>query len=205
LLLVLLSEFRGAFMSKIKILSGGAVAVALILSSITPAYAGWGGNNWGGHGGGWGRGHRDDHIDAGDVIAGIFIIGAIATIAGASKKRQRNRDYPEDRSEDQRGRQDRGQSDRDQSDRGLSESRGKISSENDAVDACAAAVEARVGQAASVRDITDVKSDTDGWDIEGVVEKRDGWRDKSVEQTKFSCAVRFGRVEHVYVDDASLT
>jgi hypothetical protein len=187
-------------MSKIKFVSGSAVAVALVLSSVTPAYAGWGGHGWGGHGGGWGRGHHDDHIDAGDIIAGIFIIGAIATIAGASKKRQRNRDYPEDRPEEQRGQQDRSQPDR-----GLSESRGKISSENDAVDACAAAVETRVGQAASVRDITDVKSDSDGWDIEGVVEKRDGWRDKSTEQAKFSCAVRFGRVEHVYVDDASLT
>ncbi len=172
-------------MSKLKFLSGSAVAIALITTSVTPAYAGWGGGI--GWGGGWGHGrHHDDHIDAGDVIAGIFIIGAIATIAGAAKKKREQRDYPDD-----------------QQDRGSAQGRGKISSENDAVDACASAVETRVGQAASVRDITDVKSDADGWDVEGVVEKREGWRAKSTENAKFSCAVRFGRVEHIYVEEHS--
>jgi hypothetical protein len=169
-----------------KYLTGSAVAIALLATSVTPAYAGWGG-------GGWGHGrHHDDHIDAGDVIAGIFIIGAIAAIAGGSKKRNRDRGYPQDQGNDGL-------------ERGATQNRGKIASENEAVDACANAVESRMGNTASVRDISEVKADSDGWDVEGTVEKRSGWRDRSAQNEKFTCSVRFGRVEHVYVEDANVT
>lgn len=55
--------------------------VAALSMMVTPAMArdrGWGG----GWGGGWGR-HHDD-IDAGDILAGILIIGGIAAIASAA-------------------------------------------------------------------------------------------------------------------------
>ena len=74
-----------------------ASAAALSLSA-TPALAqGWG---WGG--GGWGHHHRD-RVDAGDVLAGILIIGGIAAIASAASSKKRDRrnddrpDYPGDR------------------------------------------------------------------------------------------------------------
>lgn len=40
----------------------------------------------------WRRRHRDDGIDAGDVIAGVAVLGAIAAIASAAS-RDRDRDY----------------------------------------------------------------------------------------------------------------
>ena len=74
-----------------------ASAAALSLSA-TPAFAqswGWGGGNWGHH-------HRDQ-VDAGDVLAGILIIGGIAAIVSAASSKKRDRrdndrpDYPGDR------------------------------------------------------------------------------------------------------------
>ena len=87
-------------------LNGGTSAV-----SSTPARSGWSveqetvqrsRHGWGGRYGGWGRGYRGyrgwghrhyhDGIDAGDVLAGVLIIGGIAAIASAaSKDRDRDR------------------------------------------------------------------------------------------------------------------
>ena len=75
------------------------VAAAAFSLAASPAAAqgwGWGGGNWGHH-------HRD-RIDAGDVLAGILIIGGIAAIASAANSKKRDRrdddrpDYPGDRS-----------------------------------------------------------------------------------------------------------
>jgi hypothetical protein len=170
------------------------MATALMVSSATPALADWGGgfgggsysgNSWGGggYGGGY-RGHHDHGIDAGDVIAGIAIIGVIAAIASAASKSSNNRrtssdGYP-DRSSDQ--------------------SRGSINSENAAVDACAQAAETRGGQSASVREISAVDKNSDGWDVEGVVEQRAGWRDRTGDKHRFTCSVRYGAVDSVYID-----
>lgn len=78
--------------------AGGALASAAALGlTAAPALARdpWGG----GWGGGWGRHH--DRVDAGDVIAGILIIGGIAAVASAaskaSKNRRDDRRYPDDR------------------------------------------------------------------------------------------------------------
>ena len=61
-------------------------SVAALTMSASPALAqdwGWGGGNWG---------HRHhDRVDAGDVIAGILIIGGIAAIASAASKNKRDR------------------------------------------------------------------------------------------------------------------
>ena len=64
--------------------------------AATPALArdrSWGGYDEGGH---WGRHH--DRVDAGDIFAGVLILGGIAAIASAASnsskaKRERSRDY----------------------------------------------------------------------------------------------------------------
>jgi hypothetical protein len=78
----------------------------------------WGG--WGGWGGGWGggwrgRGWRRRGPSAGEVLAGVAIIGGIAAIASAASNNRRNRDVvvvdrdrPQDWNRDQRNPQWRG-------------------------------------------------------------------------------------------------
>lgn len=170
---------------------GSALAVVLVATSITPAMArgGWYG---GGGGGGHHRKHRDN--DTGEVLAGV-LIGAVlvGALASASKKKRDaarvdGRDYPKDaRDRDYDRRDDRTQ--------------GDIRNEDAAVDACALAAEDRVGSTASVRDISGVTRSDDGWDVQGVIESRSGWRDTSAERRKFACSVRFGLVDSVYVED----
>jgi hypothetical protein len=178
-------------MTVLRKLTCGAVAAALLASSATPALArhsqGWGG----GYGNGWGHRRHHDRVDAGDVIAGLAIFGVIAAIASsASKSKSSTSSTP-------RWDPDRDASD-DRSDR---TEKGTIQTEDQAVDACAVAAEERIGQAASVRDISNVKRSDDGWDVDGIIESRDDFRDRTTTQNNFSCSVRFGRIETVYIDD----
>lgn len=76
--------------------TAAALSLAAVLSmAATPALAR--DRNWGGYGGGhWGRHH--DRVDAGDIFAGVLILGGIAAIASAASnsnkaKRERSRDY----------------------------------------------------------------------------------------------------------------
>ena len=174
----------------------GAVIAALMATSATPAmarggYDGYGygygygyGNSWGGHNR---RHHRHrDRVDAGDVIGAVAVVGIIAAIASAASKSKRTRTYPSaDNYPDQRDSNIRS---------------GSINTENAAVDACAAAAEARGGSAASVRDILDVRSTRDGWDVEGTLEQRSDWRDKTADKRRFTCSVRFGEVDSLNID-----
>ena len=171
----------------------GAATVALLATSISPALARGGyGNGWNGWGGNdYGRHHRRrGGDDTGEILGGV-LIGAIlvGVLASASKKKQQRQsgglDYPA-----QDNRNDR--------------NRGDIASEDDAVDACASAAESRAGRTASVRDVDQVRRNSDGWDVEGVVESRDTWRDRSADRRRFTCSVRFGAVDSVYVEDAKV-
>ncbi len=68
--------------------AAAAALAACFSMSAAPALAhdGWGGGYGGGYGGGgWGH-HHDSGIDAGDVIGGLLVIGAIAAIATAASK-----------------------------------------------------------------------------------------------------------------------
>lgn len=69
-------------------------AVATFSVAATPALARdrWGGGNWGRH-------YRHDRVDAGDIFAGVLIIGAIAAIASAANKsrQEQRRVEPEPR------------------------------------------------------------------------------------------------------------
>jgi hypothetical protein len=170
----------------------GAATFALLATSASPALArggnGYGWNNW--DGGGYGRHHRrrDRDNDTGEILGGV-LIGAIlvGVLSSASKKKRQQReagglDYP-----DQNNRADR--------------NRGDIATEDQAVDACASAAESRAGRTASVRDVDQVRRNSDGWDVEGIVESRDTWRDRSADSRRFTCSVRFGAVGSVYVED----
>ncbi len=163
-------------MTKVHRFAGGIAAAALVILSITPAVAG---GRWGR---GWGNRHHD-RVTVNDVVTGIVVLGTLAAIANSFKKSKRYRTERTDRSDDGPVQSDT--------------SRGRIASENDAVDACAEAVEDRAGQAASVRQISNVVSKSDGWDVDGVVERRSDWRSRSSDTVKFNCSVRFGRVEAV--------
>jgi hypothetical protein len=180
-----------------------AVVAAMMATAATPAFAGGYGGGYGGgtyissgfgYGSGYGRGyrrrHHRDRVDAGDVIAGIAVIGVIAAIASSASKKKQQRQagggYPP---------RDIGRDD--------GRSTGRINSETEAVDACAMAAEERGGNTASVRDISQVDKTNDGWDIEGVIEERDNWRDRSGERRRFTCSVRYGNVDHVYIDTDS--
>jgi hypothetical protein len=151
-------------------LTAGIVATALLSGSITPAFAH-------DYDRGWGRGHHrwhdHDHVDAGDVIAGVAVIGILAAILSSSGKKKHDT-----------ARRD-----------------GDINSEDAAVDACAQATEAQAGAKASVRDITQVDRNAEGWDVEGIVEQRTEWRDDSdTERRRFTCSVRYGAVQNVTID-----
>ena len=101
---------------------------------------------------GWRGGHhrhRDDGIDAGDIFAGILVLGGIAAIASAvSKDREEPRRYPADG----------GYRDRDAS-RGSGLGR--------AADMCVAEVERRRGRVASV---DNAARDASGWTVSGEIE-----------------------------------
>jgi hypothetical protein len=173
----------------------GAAAAAMTVTAISPAMArdhGGHGYGYGGYGsyGGHHRGHHDN--DTGEILGGV-LIGAIlvGVLASASKKSKQNRrdsgnEYPQRGTNSADGRS------------------GSIGSEDQAVDACATAAEQKAGRSSSVRDIKNVRRSDDGWDVEGVVESRSTWRDKSATNRNFTCSVRYGSVETIYVEDRSV-
>jgi|CXWL01.1.fsa_nt_gi hypothetical protein len=169
-------------MISLRKLTAGAVAAAVLITSATPALAR---HRYNGYGNGYGWGHRHrNHVDAGDVVAGVVVVGILAAILSSSAKKKREREAGRD---------------------GYPEQRGNITSEDAAVDACVTATEAQFGDRASVRDITQVDRNADGWDVEGVVQKRIDWRDsRNAEQRRFTCSVRYGAVDNVYIDTDTL-
>jgi hypothetical protein len=184
------------FAMTMRITIAASVSAALLATTATPVSAGGfggthisGGFGFGsgyrGHRRGWKHRHRD-RVDAGDVIAGVAIIGVIAAIASSSSKSKR------DRRDDRANRNDSARAGQD------------IVSEDQAVNACANAAEQQGGETASVRDIVAVDRTKDGWDVEGTIEQRDSWRDKSADRRRFTCSVRFGDVNHVYIDTGTV-
>lgn len=161
-------------------LAGAAVLASSVVLAIAPAEAR--------HRRHW---HHRDRVDAGDVIAGIFLIGAIAAIAdsaGKSRDRdrdRRNEDYryePQPRDEDYRGAPQR-------DDRQWVP--GSNSAETRAVDACSWAAEGDLGEDARVGQIDDVVEQDRGWRVTGNVAAPGSMpRD-------FACTYRSGRVVDV--------
>lgn len=159
------------------------IAAALAASAVaslaaTPAAAqGWG---WGG---GWGGLRHHDHIDAGDVIAGVLIIGGIAAIASAASKGKRDRDR---RDEEYRGDYPReGQRGYYGNDGGQQwQQNGSVDS---AVNRCSNEVARGSGSSVSVETIN---RDGDGWRVSG----------RTGEGADFTCAVDgSGQIRNVQV------
>lgn len=115
--------------------------------------------------------HRRGGVDAGDVIAGVLILGGIAAIADAASKNSRR-----DRYETQ------------------PQPRYDSSNElNQAADKCAYAAEQRAGQDARVERISSVSRDGNGWRVDGVINTYQG-------SEGFVCGIANGRVEYVQID-----
>jgi hypothetical protein len=164
---------------------GASLASAAALSlAATPALA----RDWG-----WGGGHyrHHDRVDAGDIFAGILIIGGIAAIASAASKSKKERErraedyrYPDDGRDQSRdyGRDDR--TDRSDNRPDWSESRGI----NDAIDRCASEVERGDRRIESVES---VNREAGGWRVAG---RMQGGKD-------FSCTIdRDGRIRSIDLD-----
>lgn len=160
--------------------------------------------------GGWGyRNH--DRVDAGDVLGGLLIVGAIAAIATAASKDSRrdrddrydrpypdNRDRPAPRYESQRhdapmtgGYGADTDEDEDQDDAPLTGGYGADDDAARAADACGWAVEAEMGDDARVDRVDGTEPNNGGWYVTGLASARSG------EQRSFGCSYRNGRVVDV--------
>ncbi|QZH74374.1 MAG: hypothetical protein JY451_11870 [Erythrobacter sp.] len=106
------------------------------------------------------RRHRDNGIDAGDVVAGVVVLGAIAAIAGAfdgdgdDRRDYRDRDYRDGDYRDDR--------------------RGSYNSDGmeRAADMCVEQVERGRDR---VEDVSDARRTADGWRVAGTLRSGEGW------------------------------
>lgn len=130
--------------------------------------------------------HRRHRVDAGDVLAGVLIIGGIAAIASAASNSERRnrteryRDYREDRNDYRRDRDDRRESRRSSgSGRGI----------DGAVDQCLAEIERDV----RVNEVESVDRNGEGWRVTGTIFNGD----------RFTCTIGSdGRIENVNYGDS---
>ena len=169
-------------------LTGLTTAAAVLFTTIglsaTPAEAR-------GRHGGWGYRHHD-RVDAGDVIGGLFVIGAIAAIASAVSKDKRDgddryeppyRDEPRDEPYYEPQPQEVRPVDGGAYGSGEAEAR--------ASDACSWAAEGEMGDGARVDSITEARPNDGGWYVTGTVSAQDG------PVRSFGCSYRGGRVVDV--------
>jgi len=165
-----------------------AAATAVLMTSFaaTPAearkrYGGW-------H-------HRDrDNISTGEVLGGLFVIGAIAAIASAASK---------DKNERREQRYDPPQQDDDYREVPRYEPQsgddapapagayGRGEAEARAADACSWAVEGEMGDDARVDSVTGTEPNNGGWYVTGTASRLGG------EVRSFGCSYRGGRVVDV--------
>lgn len=139
------------------------------------------------------RHHYRDRVDAGDVIAGIFLIGAIAAIADGAekskerKRRERDEDYryapPPPPEGDYRAAP--------QGNDGAQWVPGNNSFEMRAVDACSWAAEGAIGEQARVGQIDSVVREGTAWQVSGSVASPDTM------PREFSCTYSDGRVSSI--------
>lgn len=135
-----------------------------------------------------------DGISAGEIIAGAVIIGGLAAILSSDNDRYDDRRY-DDRYRHDRGGYVRGDYGYDYRRRGNA---------RQAVNSCVRDVEYRSGRwgRTDVTEIRNIDRRRDGYVVKGNVIVRDGYRGRSgrsgyYDRGKFSCFVRYGRVEDV--------
>lgn len=107
----------------------------------------------------WRHGHHDG-IDAGDVIAGVLILGGIAAIASAASKREREERYPPPPREPSEGY------------RGVATAGPYQGGLGRAVDLCVAEVEGGFGRVGSV---DGANRAGEGWQVSGELDSGRAW------------------------------
>ena len=163
-----------------------AAATAVLMTSFaaTPAearkrYGGW-------H-------HRDrDNISTGEVLGGLFVIGAIAAIASAASKdkdQRREPRYDPPYPNDQYREVPRYEPDTDNDPSTGAYGRGEA--EARAADACSWAVEGEMGDDARVDSIPGTEANNGGWYVTGTASRSGG------DTRSFGCSYRGGRVVDV--------
>ena len=155
--------------------------------------------------GGWGR-HHDNGISAGEVIGGLFVIGAIAAIASSASKDKYDRDdryEPPYRGDDYREvpryvPNDGGTYDDGAYEEGTygndgygSDAYGSSDAERRAADACSWAVEGEMGDDARVDRVDAGQPSNGGWYITGIASR------PGDDARSFGCSYRAGRVVDV--------
>ena len=157
---------------------GTALAAVAALSMVaSPAFA----QSWGGWGGDWGSdwGRRRSHVDVGEVLAGIVILGGIAAIANAASQNHRDR-----RRDDRRYPRQRANGYDNDNDQQWQQNGGL----DHAVSRCTEEVSRGSGRSATA-DV--INRDGDGWRVQG---RTDAGR-------PFTCSVDGnGRIRNVGVD-----
>ena len=142
------------------------------------------------------RDRDGDGISAGEVIAGAVILGGLAAIL-SDNDRNDYRGY--DRGYNDRYGYDRGYYNRD-----YGYDYRRHGNSRQAVNSCVRDVEYRSGRwgRTDVTQIRDIERRRDGYIVKGNVVVRDGYRgrygrDGYYDRGRFSCFVRYGRVENV--------
>lgn len=167
---------------------GAATAGAMLLGS-TPAMA---------------RDRDGDGISAGEVIAGAVVLGGLAAILSSGDNDRYDRGGRYDDRYDGRYRDDnRGRYDNDAR-YGYGYDYGRYGNSRSAVNQCVDAVERgsrRYGNT-DVTQVTGIDRKRDGYKIKGRVVVRDGYRGRGgrngyYDQGRFSCDVRYGRVQDI--------
>ena len=172
---------------------GSAIAAPLDTSAIAWSASADSANGWRGNRGyrGYGRGyHHRDRVDAGDVLAGVLIIGGIAAIASAASNSNRDRRYNE---RDTRSRDYRNDNSRYSRNSRYNSATGTM---DRAISICSSAAETQAGRDARVDQITSVTRDGTGWRVEGDISN-------STERS-FLCGSTDGRVDFVQLGNGDL-
>lgn len=170
-------------MTKTKRIGAMLASVAAFSMVATPAMA----RDYWGWGGGYGHHRHRDRVDAGDVIAGVLILGGIAAIASAASKAKKERENrPEYRYPEQRG--DARDDDRGYEGGSAGDERpdwGEARGINEAIDRCSSEVERGNRR---IESVDSVNRESGGWRVAGRME---GGKD-------FSCTLDAdGRIRNV--------
>lgn len=171
-------------MSKSRYWTGALVGLALIGSSVTVAQARPRYGDWHHH-----HRHRDNGFGFGDALGVAALVGAVAIVANSMSKDRKTRDRRETDGWAERD----GPAGRDDL---------ALSGEDAAIDACAVAARDKAGDGsgyAEIRDISRPQPIEGGFNIDGTVEQRAGYRDSAGDRRRFTCTVRDGRVAEVYL------
>ena len=170
-------------MMKLRSVTAGALATAMLATSVTPAMA----QGFPVYGYGYGQPrygsqydryrHRRNHDNTGAVVAGVIGVGILAAIiasAASSRNRTSNNGYV---------------------------TTGTIRTDDQAAEACASAAEQQLGGSARVSAVTAVNRVSDGFKVRGEIDYgRSNTNDRygnSYDQRSFSCSVRYGNVQRV--------